>query len=47
LFAEEILEQIQREIEIDVDLYNSVLDTPGNIIIKVAGYMAYPGGLRA
>ncbi|MBN1832709.1 MAG: hypothetical protein JW896_11430 [Deltaproteobacteria bacterium] len=40
------LEAIQREIPIDMSLYRRMRRTKGNIIIKVAGNIAYPTGLR-
>ena len=40
------LEEYQREIYIDTDLYRKMRRAKGNIIIKVAGNMAYPTGLR-
>lgn len=41
-----LLEQFQREISIDINLYQKMLKAPGKIIIKAAGNMGYPGGLR-
>ncbi|MBK5102411.1 MAG: hypothetical protein JJE15_15730, partial [Desulfobacteraceae bacterium] len=40
------LEEYEREIHIDMDLYRRMRRAKGNIIIKVAGNMAYPTGLR-
>jgi hypothetical protein len=40
------LEEYQREIWIDMDLYARLSRAEGNTIIKVAGNMAYPTGLR-
>lgn len=40
------LEEYQREIHIDTDLYRRMRRAKGNIIIKVAGNMAYPTGPR-
>jgi len=40
------LEEVQREIPIDVALYRRMRRAKGNTIIKVAGNMAYPTGLR-
>jgi hypothetical protein len=40
------LEKYQREIHIDTDLYRRMRRAKGNVIIKVAGNMAYPTGLR-
>ena len=40
------LEAYQREVHIDASLYRRMRRTKGNTIIKVAGNMAYPTGLR-
>jgi hypothetical protein len=40
------LEEVQREIPIDIALYQRMRRAKGDIIIKVAGNMAYPTGLR-
>ncbi len=40
------LEEFQREIPIDIALYQKMRRAKGDIIIKVAGNMAYPTGLR-
>jgi hypothetical protein len=40
------LEEFQREIPIDMALYRRMRRTKGNIVIKVAGNIAYPTGLR-
>ncbi len=40
------LEAIQREISIDMPLYRRMRRAKGNTIIKVAGNIAYPTGLR-
>lgn len=40
------LEEYQREIHIDMDLYRRMRRAKGNIITKVAGNVAYPTGLR-
>ncbi len=40
------LEEFQHEISIDMDLYRRMRQAKGNIIIKVAGNIAYPTGLR-
>jgi len=42
----ERLEEYGREIWIDVDLYQQMIKASGATIIKVAGNMAYPTGLR-
>jgi hypothetical protein len=46
LISDKMLETYQREIFIDVPLYRKMRRTKGNTIIKVAGNMAYPTGLR-
>jgi len=40
------LEEYQREIRMDIGLYRRMRRAKGNIIIKVAGNLAYPTGLR-
>lgn len=40
------LEEFQREIPIDIALYQKMRQAKGDTIIKVAGNMAYPTGLR-
>ena len=40
------IEEYQREISLDIGLYNRMLEAGGNIITKVAGNVAYPTGLR-
>ena len=40
------LDEYQQEIHIDMDLYRRMKRAKGNTIIKVAGNMAYPTGLR-
>jgi hypothetical protein len=40
------LDEFQREIPIDAALYRRMCQAKGNVIIKVAGNMAYPTGLR-
>jgi len=42
----ETLERLQREMQIDLDLVERVLAAKGETIIKAAGNMAYPVGLR-
>ncbi len=42
----ERLEEYRREIWIDMDLYQRMIKANGSTIIKVAGNMAYPTGLR-
>ncbi len=42
----DILEELHKEMILDVDLMEKVLSTDGNVIIKAAGNMAYPMGLR-
>lgn len=46
IISEQRLKEFQREIPIDVTLYHRMRRTKGNVIIKVAGNMAYPTGLR-
>ncbi len=46
LIPEKRLEAYQREIHIDLGLYRKMRRATGNTIIKVAGNMAYPTGLR-
>jgi len=46
ILSSELLAQYHEEISIDSDLYQKIIDAPGEIIIKAAGNMAYPAGLR-
>lgn len=46
LMDKEYLQQIKKEIVIEEDLLKRMLAMEGDIIIKVAGNMAYPTGLR-
>lgn len=46
ILSESRLEEFQRETYIDMDLYRRMRRAKGNTIIKVAGNMAYPTGLR-
>jgi hypothetical protein len=46
LLSEARLKEIQREISIDLALYRSMRRAKGNVIIKAAGNIAYPTGLR-
>jgi len=46
LLEEAVLEQLRREMVIDMDLIRRAQDLPGQVIIKAAGNMAYPVGLR-
>jgi len=46
VISEERLKEFQREIPLDMPLYRRMLRAEGNIIIKVAGNMAFPTGLR-
>jgi len=46
LISKKLLETYQRECYIDVSLYRRMRRARGNAIIKVAGNMAYPTGLR-
>ena len=42
----ELMEELQKEMILDTDLIEKVLSTEGDEIIKAAGNMAYPMGLR-
>ncbi len=46
LLSEARLREIQKEISIDLALYRSLRRAKGNVIIKAAGNIAYPTGLR-
>lgn len=46
LMDKETLEQIKREMLVDVELIEKALELPGDVIIKAAGNMGYPMGLR-
>jgi len=46
IMPEQRLKEFQREIPIDTALYRRMRRAEGNVIIKVAGNMAYPTGLR-
>lgn len=46
LMDEETLDEIKEEMVIDIDLIENALSAPGDIIIKAAGNMGYPMGLR-
>jgi hypothetical protein len=46
LMSEEVLDQLKKEMIIDTDLIDRALLLEGEIIIKAAGNMAYPMGLR-
>ena len=46
ILSDDKLEEFQREIPIDAGLYHRMRRTKGDTIIKVAGNMAYPIGLR-
>ena len=45
IISEQRLKEFQREIPIDVALYHRMRRARGNVIVKVAGNMAYPTGL--
>ena len=45
--SDELLEQIKKEMIIDTDLMERGLSLEGDVIIKAAGNMAYPMGLRS
>jgi hypothetical protein len=46
LMEEPTLERLEQEMPIDRELIHRVLERPGQVIIKAAGNMAYPMGLR-
>jgi len=46
LLTEARLKEIQEEISIDLALYRKMRRSKGNVIIKAAGNLAYPTGLR-
>jgi len=46
LLTEARLKEIQKEISIDLALYRKMRRAKGNVIIKAAGNIAYPTGLR-
>jgi hypothetical protein len=46
LLSEARLKEISKEISVDLDLYRSLRRAKGNVIIKAAGNIAYPTGLR-
>ncbi|MBN1276867.1 MAG: hypothetical protein JXA35_05185 [Deltaproteobacteria bacterium] len=46
ILSESLLRQYQKEVNIDPVLYRRMRRSKGNIIIKVAGNMAYPTGFR-
>ncbi|MBW1784535.1 MAG: hypothetical protein JRL30_27800 [Deltaproteobacteria bacterium] len=46
MMSKDLLQAYQREVYIDVSLYRRMRRAKGNTIIKVAGNMAYPTGLR-
>lgn len=46
LCGNEVLDRLESELEIDRDLIKRALDLPGDTIIKAAGNMSYPIGLR-
>ncbi|MBN2123390.1 MAG: hypothetical protein JW821_03795 [Deltaproteobacteria bacterium] len=46
LLSEARLEEIQKEMPFDIALYRKMHRAKGHVIIKVAGNMAYPTGLR-
>lgn len=47
MLSKSLFEKYRNEIPIDMDLYPRMMETKGRTIIKVAGNMAYPTGLRA
>jgi len=46
LMDEEALDEIREEMVVDVNLMKRASDSPGDVIIKAAGNMGYPMGLR-
>jgi len=46
LMTDDLIKEISKEMELDTDLIKRALDEEGDIIIKAAGNMAYPMGLR-
>jgi len=46
IISEQRLKELQMEIPLDAALYHRMRRAEGNVIIKVAGNMAYPTGLR-
>jgi len=46
IISEELLREFQREIPLDRALYHRMRRATGHVIIKVAGNMAFPTGLR-
>jgi deoxyhypusine synthase len=46
LMSTDLLEQLKKEMLIDTALFEKALGLDGNVIIKAAGNMAYPLGLR-
>jgi hypothetical protein len=46
LLSEARLQEISKEISVDLALYRSLRRAKGNVIIKAAGNIAYPTGLR-
>jgi len=46
LMSDDQLEQLKKEMDIDTALINRALSLEGKVIIKAAGNMAYPMGLR-
>jgi hypothetical protein len=42
----EMMEELQKEMILDTDLIEKVLSSDGDVILKAAGNMAYPMGLR-
>jgi len=46
VMPDDLLETLQKEMIIDNELIDKVMSMPGDVIIKAAGNMAYPMGLR-
>jgi deoxyhypusine synthase len=47
LMPDELLQQLEKEMIIDMDLIKKIKELDGDVIIKAAGNMAYPMGLRS
>jgi len=46
LLSPALMEQIGQEVAIDISFYRALLSAPGEVVVRVAGHRAYPGGLR-
>ncbi len=47
IMSDDLMEEIKNEMPIDTTLIDNTMSLPGDIIIKAAGNMAYPMGLRS